>query len=134
MLRIDADDPIRCGAEAHCCVRTLRRAVSDPTGNAYRKCSDDEGKYGENVHAVGFAACQVYPAGMERHDDVPCCSECRRTPREDENPDDEWRVYSDGIGELPVFCPECAEREFAPDAPASGLVPMVYRRPTPGAS
>jgi hypothetical protein len=23
-----------------------------------------------------------------------------------------WRAYSDGVGELIVFCPECAEREF----------------------
>ena len=46
------------------------------------------------------------------------CSECYRKPREDENPDDEWRAYSDGVGELHVFCPECAEREFSPDAPS----------------
>jgi hypothetical protein len=26
--------------------------------------------------------------------------------------DDEWRAYSDGVGDLLVFCPECAEREF----------------------
>jgi hypothetical protein len=29
-------------------------------------------------------------------------------PRPDENPADEWRAYSDGIGEFHVFCPECA--------------------------
>ena len=40
------------------------------------------------------------------------CVECGRQPREDENPDDEWRVYSDGTGGLFTFCPECAEREF----------------------
>ena len=40
------------------------------------------------------------------------CANCNRTPRDDENPDDEWRAYSDGLGELHVFCPECAEREF----------------------
>ena len=40
------------------------------------------------------------------------CANCGRKPREDENPDDEWRVYSDGLGELHVFCPECWEREF----------------------
>jgi hypothetical protein len=43
------------------------------------------------------------------------CANCRRRPRADENADDEWRVYSDGVGELLVFCPECAEREFTPD-------------------
>jgi hypothetical protein len=39
------------------------------------------------------------------------CAESGREPREDENAADEWRAYSDGVGELPVFCPECAERE-----------------------
>jgi hypothetical protein len=47
----------------------------------------------------------------------PRCTECSRRPRRDENADDEWRVYSDGVGELLVFCPECAEREFSPRAP-----------------
>jgi hypothetical protein len=32
--------------------------------------------------------------------------------RPDENPDDEWRACLDVEDELPVFCPECAEREF----------------------
>jgi hypothetical protein len=40
------------------------------------------------------------------------CAECGREPREGENPHDEWRVYSDGVGELLVFCPECAAQEF----------------------
>jgi len=40
------------------------------------------------------------------------CSECKREPREDENPDDEWRAVSNGVGVLHVFCPECWEREF----------------------
>jgi hypothetical protein len=40
------------------------------------------------------------------------CAESGREPREDENAADEWRAYSDGVGELHVFCPECAEREF----------------------
>ncbi len=30
-----------------------------------------------------------------------------------------WGYWSDGCGELLPFCPECARREFAPDAPAS---------------
>jgi hypothetical protein len=74
--------------------------------------------------AVGFAAQQVYPPGVGR-DHTLRCAECHRRPRPDENPDDEWRVYSDGIGELHTFCPECARREFAPDAPASGLAPAT---------
>ena len=40
------------------------------------------------------------------------CAECQRAPRPDENADDRWRVYSDGLGELMTFCPECAQREF----------------------
>ena len=36
-----------------------------------------------------------------------------RKPREDENADDEWRAYSDGVRELIVFCRQCAGREFA---------------------
>jgi hypothetical protein len=40
------------------------------------------------------------------------CVECRRKPRIEENPADEWRAYSDGT-ELHLFCPDCAEREFA---------------------
>jgi hypothetical protein len=38
--------------------------------------------------------------------------ECGREPREDENAADEWRAYRDIDDELPVFCPECADREF----------------------
>jgi len=30
----------------------------------------------------------------------------------DENASDEWRAYLDEEDDLPVFCPECAEREF----------------------
>ena len=40
------------------------------------------------------------------------CAECGREPRDDENADDEWRAYLDVDDKLPVFCPECAEREF----------------------
>ena len=69
------------------------------------------------VLAVGFAARQVYPANVDARDDVFRCSECRRTPRLDENAADEWRTYSDGIGELLLFCPEYARRESAPSEP-----------------
>ena len=31
---------------------------------------------------------------------------------DDENAADEWRAYRDVDDDLPVFCPECAEREF----------------------
>ena len=47
------------------------------------------------------------------------CVECGRESRDDENADDEWRAGSDGVGELHVFCPECWEREFGENAPAS---------------
>jgi hypothetical protein len=39
--------------------------------------------------------------------------------RDDENADDEWRVESDGVGELLVFCPQCAEREFGVETPGN---------------
>jgi hypothetical protein len=42
----------------------------------------------------------------------PVCAECGRQPRDDENPADEWRACLDVDDDLPVFCPECAEREF----------------------
>ena len=40
------------------------------------------------------------------------CSECGREPRPGEKAADDWRVESDGLGELHVFCPECWQREF----------------------
>ena len=40
------------------------------------------------------------------------CVECGRAPRADENADDDWRVESDGVGELLAFCPECWQREI----------------------
>ena len=44
--------------------------------------------------------------------EVLVCTNCQRTPRPDENPDADWRVESDGLGELHVFCPECWQREI----------------------
>jgi DNA-directed RNA polymerase subunit RPC12/RpoP len=40
------------------------------------------------------------------------CAECGRQPREHENAEDEWRAYLDINDGLPVFCPQCAAREF----------------------
>jgi hypothetical protein len=36
------------------------------------------------------------------------CSECGRKPR----PGELWRLYFAAIGEVAIYCPECAEREF----------------------
>jgi hypothetical protein len=58
-----------------------------------------------------------YPRGMTEGTPL-VCAECRRESRDDENAADEWRAYSDGVGELHVFCPECAEREFGNVAPS----------------
>jgi len=44
------------------------------------------------------------------------CVECRRKARADENASDQWCAYPGVDGELHVFCPECAEREFAGSA------------------
>ena len=41
------------------------------------------------------------------------CAECGRKPRQAENAADEWRAYLSVDDDLPVFCPECAEREFS---------------------
>jgi hypothetical protein len=49
----------------------------------------------------------------------PRRSECTASLAPTENPADERRAYSDGLGELHVSCPECARHEFPPDAPAS---------------
>jgi hypothetical protein len=53
------------------------------------------------------------------------CANCQRGLRPDEWVDDEWRAYADASGEPHLYCPECIRREFAPDSPASGRVPLV---------
>jgi hypothetical protein len=40
------------------------------------------------------------------------CAECGRQSCAGENAADEWRAYLDVDDDLPVFCPQCAEREF----------------------
>ena len=50
------------------------------------------------------------------------CGECHREVDEFTAIAEKWGYWSDGVGELVAFCPECARREFAPDAPATGLV------------
>jgi hypothetical protein len=61
-------------------------------------------------------------------DETLRCKECGRLPRPDENAADEWRDYSDGVGELLVFCPECAAREFGDKADAELEVTDRRRR------
>jgi hypothetical protein len=48
------------------------------------------------------------------------CSERRRELDEFTAIHERWGYRSDGYGEFLPFCPECARREFAPDARASG--------------
>jgi len=43
------------------------------------------------------------------------CAERGRKPRPNETPQDEWRAFFDIGDALPVFCPECAEREVSED-------------------
>jgi hypothetical protein len=38
------------------------------------------------------------------------CAECGRQPREDENAEDEWRTFYEGVGDGVTLCPECASR------------------------
>ena len=47
---------------------------------------------------------------MEAVSDLTCAECGRRVALQGENAGDEWRAYSDGAGELVVFCPECAVR------------------------
>jgi len=35
------------------------------------------------------------------------CSECGREPRPDENAEDEWRTFYQGVGDGVTLCPEC---------------------------
>lgn len=58
------------------------------------------------------------------------CTECKDEVDEFTAIAKGWRYYSDGTSLLP-YCPECARREVAPDAPASGLVPLVLRSRRP---
>jgi hypothetical protein len=53
------------------------------------------------------------------------CAECRREADDFTAIAEGWRYYSDGTSGLMPFCPACARREFAPDAPASGLAPST---------
>ena len=47
------------------------------------------------------------------------CAECGREVDEFTAIAEKWRFWSDGVGGLLPFCPECARREFATDAAAS---------------
>ena len=53
---------------------------------------------------------------MTNADEPLSCAECGRQPQDEENPAEEWRAYLDVDDELPVFCPECAKREFGSEA------------------
>ena len=58
----------------------------------------------------------------------PVCAECGRQPRDDENPADEWRAYLYVDDDLPVFCPECAGREFDEAWPPRSLAVGLSRK------
>jgi hypothetical protein len=46
---------------------------------------------------------------LEEDDEPLTCDECRRKPRPDETPDDDWRTYyREGLGDGVTLCPECA--------------------------
>jgi hypothetical protein len=52
------------------------------------------------------------------------CTECGREVDEFTTIAERWLYYSDGRDLYP-FCPECAKREFAPDAAVSGRLPLA---------
>jgi hypothetical protein len=47
------------------------------------------------------------------------CANCGRVGREADAKDAGWRAFSNGVGELHLFCGLCVYREFRPDAPPS---------------
>ena len=52
---------------------------------------------------------------MTEHQDPPTlvtCAECGRTVDEPTAEQEGWGYWSDGVGELYPYCPECARREF----------------------
>ena len=57
------------------------------------------------------------------------CTECHRQVDEFVAVRERWAYWSNSCGELLPYCPECARREFAADALASGLV--LVDRPSP---
>ena len=48
------------------------------------------------------------------------CAECGREVDEFTAIKQQWRYWSDGLGELHPYCPECAEREFDHSVVRSG--------------
>ena len=57
---------------------------------------------------------------MAEPEESLACANCSTTILERDAEAAGWRYWSDGVGELHLFCAACAEREFSPDAPASG--------------
>jgi len=60
------------------------------------------------------------------------CAECGREVDEFTAIAEKWRYWSDGVGELVPICPECARREFASDARASGSIALSLGVVAPG--
>ena len=93
-------------------------AISEPTASASVTAATSTGRF----YFVGVPTKVLDEAAIE-------CAECGRSVDEFTAIHERWGYWSDGCGELVPFCAECAKREFAPDARASGLVPLVRRRP-----
>ena len=51
--------------------------------------------------------------------DAVTCANCAVTIREDYAEVAGWRYWSDGVGELHLFCELCSTRGCSSDAPAS---------------
>lgn len=65
-----------------------------------------------SAELVGSPVVQDWIVEHKARSDELKCANCGREPRADENPYDIWRIASDGVQELHVFCPECFKREF----------------------
>jgi hypothetical protein len=69
---------------------------------------------------------------MEHEEDLIRCSKCHRVMDEFTAIAEQWGFWSDGVGELLPFCPECARREFG--GRASEPVPLAHPRATTNGS
>ena len=48
----------------------------------------------------------------EPDEKLVCCAECRREVDDPTATAEQWTYWSDGLGELHPYCPECVAREF----------------------
>jgi hypothetical protein len=92
------------------CLECGRPIEADDQGLVVNLASDCEVEAHLTFHPV-HRSCSERAMPDERAGRISCV-ECGRLPFPQEEVEASWRVNADGLGELHVFCPECAEREF----------------------